>query len=195
NEFRINNTIADVAIFNGTSTAYEIKTELDSFDRLDSQLSSYQKVFEHVYIVIPPTKLKLAECSIPSNIGIIILTEKGNIVSHKLAESNVSRLSKDWMFNCLRKSEYIRWYEKIKGRTLEGRVAEQKDECFRLFSSLDIECAHKEMVNILKERSLEIYEKEVFKTLPQSLLAALLNLRLNRKSLLNLKDNLRESIC
>ncbi|WP_390899973.1 sce7726 family protein [Yersinia aleksiciae] len=72
-------------MFNGTSTAYEIKTELDSFDRLDSQLSSYQKVFEHVYIVIPPTKLKLAECSIPSNIGIIILTEKGNIVSHKLA--------------------------------------------------------------------------------------------------------------
>ncbi|ERK14341.1 hypothetical protein L580_3497 [Serratia fonticola AU-P3(3)] len=195
NEFKINNTIADVAIFNGTSTAYEIKTELDSFERLDSQLSSYQKVFEYVYIVIPPAKLKLAEYSIPNNIGIAILTEKGNIVFHKKAESNINRLSKDWMFKCLRQSEYTCWYEKVRKCPLEGRVAEQKEECFRLFSSLNIELAQKEMVNILKERSLDTYEKEVFKTLPQSLLAALLNLRLNKKSLLNLKDNLRESIC
>ena len=45
NEFRVVNSICDVAIFNGTSSAYEIKTELDNFDRLENQLADYKKGF------------------------------------------------------------------------------------------------------------------------------------------------------
>jgi hypothetical protein len=46
-EFPVSNSIVDVAVFNGTSTAYEIKTEYDSERRLSTQPRDYLKVFDH----------------------------------------------------------------------------------------------------------------------------------------------------
>ncbi|MBA1734104.1 sce7726 family protein, partial [Escherichia coli] len=43
-ELPIKNSIVDVAVFNGTSTAYEIKTEYDSPKRLITQAPDYLDV-------------------------------------------------------------------------------------------------------------------------------------------------------
>ncbi|MUP37739.1 sce7726 family protein [Labilibaculum euxinus] len=51
NEFRVGNSIADIVMFNGTSKAFEIKTELDSNTRLKGQLNDYTKIFKENYIV------------------------------------------------------------------------------------------------------------------------------------------------
>ncbi|RTY89318.1 sce7726 family protein [Flavobacterium sp. GT3R68] len=51
NEFRVGDSIADIVLFNGTSKAFEIKTELDSNKRLIGQLSDYSKIFKESYIV------------------------------------------------------------------------------------------------------------------------------------------------
>jgi len=51
NEFRVGDSIADIVLFNGTSKAFEIKTELDSNKRLIGQLSDYRKIFKESYIV------------------------------------------------------------------------------------------------------------------------------------------------
>jgi len=51
NEFRVGNSIADVVLFNGTSKAFEIKTELDSDKRLNGQMADYTKLFKECYIV------------------------------------------------------------------------------------------------------------------------------------------------
>ena len=45
NEFRVGSSIADIVMFNGTSKAFEIKTELDSDQRLDGQLADYTKTY------------------------------------------------------------------------------------------------------------------------------------------------------
>ena len=52
-EFRTGDAIADLAMFNGISKAFEIKTEFDSSARLDAQLKSYKKVFNAIYLIIP----------------------------------------------------------------------------------------------------------------------------------------------
>ena len=46
NEFRVCNSKADIAIINGKSTVYEIKSKYDSLDRLESQIADYKKVFD-----------------------------------------------------------------------------------------------------------------------------------------------------
>ena len=51
-EFRINESIADIALINGTNKIFEIKTELDSLERFPSQISDYYKAFSEVYLVI-----------------------------------------------------------------------------------------------------------------------------------------------
>jgi hypothetical protein len=56
-EFRIGSAIADLVMFNGTSKAFEIKTELDSNKRLNSQLEEYRKVFNEIFLIVPISKL------------------------------------------------------------------------------------------------------------------------------------------
>ncbi|RYC46943.1 sce7726 family protein [Pectobacterium zantedeschiae] len=194
NEFKVNGCIADVAIFNETSTAYEIKTELDSFERLDDQLTVYKNVFEFVYLVIPESKLNQAMAFIHENTGVITLTPSNILKYERVASSNITDLSKDKMFNCFKPTEYVSIYEKLIGCKPLGRAAEVKEMCRNIFLSLSIENAHTEMLKVLRNRSLEKFEKENFRALPQSLLATLLNLRLNHKSLVNLRENIREIV-
>lgn len=195
NEFKVNGCIADVAIFNDTSTAYEIKTELDSFERLDDQLSVYKDVFEFVYMVVPEKKKNQALRVAHDNTGIITLNEKNVLNYERMAISNIKSLSKEKIFNCLRPSEYASLYEEIVGTKAFGRAADIKDMCRNFFVELDIENAHKEMLKKLTARGLERFEKDHFLFLPQSLLATLLNLRLNRKSLMTLRENMVETLC
>ncbi len=195
NEFKVNGCIADVAIFNDTSTAYEIKTELDSFDRLDDQLYEYKDVFEYVYVVVPQNKVNHAIKVAHDTTGIITLNEKNVLNYERMASSNKKSLSKDKMFNCLRPSEYTLFYEGIIGSKPFGKAADIKDTCRSAFIDLDVEIAQREMLKILKERGLERFEKDYFLFLPQSLLATLLNLRLNHKSLMTLRENMVETIC
>ncbi|EHS91137.1 TPA: sce7726 family protein [Klebsiella pneumoniae] len=195
NEFKVNSCIADVVIFNNCSTAYEIKTELDSFERLQDQLSVYKNVFEFVYLVIPLQKLKQALDLLDDCTGIITLNSYNVLSYERIAKSNLMIMSKDKMFNCFRPSEYIYLHEEITGSLPAGKAAQVKNMCKNTFIELSIEQAYEEMLNIFKKRSLDTFEKESFGALPQSLLATLLNLRLNRKSLSNLKENIRETIC
>lgn len=56
-EFRVGDSIADLAMFNGCSKIFEIKTELDSDTRLNLQLKNYRKAFNEIYILVPKSKL------------------------------------------------------------------------------------------------------------------------------------------
>lgn len=57
NEFRVGDSIADLAMFNGCSKIFEIKTELDSDARLSLQLENYSKAFNEIYIIVPNSKI------------------------------------------------------------------------------------------------------------------------------------------
>jgi hypothetical protein len=69
-EFRIGSAIADLVMFNGISRAFEIKTELDSDKRFNSQLDQYRKVFNEIFLIVPASKLEEYE-TYDSSIGII----------------------------------------------------------------------------------------------------------------------------
>ena len=59
-EIRSVKSRGDVAILNGTSTVYEIKSHYDSFDRLDGQLADYKRVFDHIYLATTEKKSAVA---------------------------------------------------------------------------------------------------------------------------------------
>jgi len=50
-ELPVGRSIVDVAVFNGTSTAYEIKTEFDTPRRLTTQTSDHLTAFDRVCLV------------------------------------------------------------------------------------------------------------------------------------------------
>lgn len=107
NEFRIGSSLADLILFNGSATVYEIKTELDSSERLAQQLKDYQTAFTKIYLVIHHSdKEKYLNILDNSSIGVIALSKRLHLSRVKEAKTNTSKLNVLTMFKCLRKEEY-----------------------------------------------------------------------------------------
>lgn len=70
-ELNIGGVIADLATFNGRSIGYEIKTALDSPERLRHQMDCYQRVFNQVYVVCPVDKINSYMSAIDKYVGVI----------------------------------------------------------------------------------------------------------------------------
>lgn len=74
----------DICRINGKLCAYEIKTEYDNYDRLETQMKDYFSAFERVYIIVPIQNAETVQSYIPSQCGIITyrLDESGNMILH-----------------------------------------------------------------------------------------------------------------
>lgn len=70
-EMSVGGSRVDICRINGGLYAYEIKTEYDSYDRLQDQMSDYLKYFEKVYVVVPKRNADLVCAYIPKECGII----------------------------------------------------------------------------------------------------------------------------
>jgi len=62
----------DVAVINGKLIGYEIKSQKDTLKRLESQILTYQKIFEKITLVTVEDHLEEAQTLIPETWGIIV---------------------------------------------------------------------------------------------------------------------------
>lgn len=108
NEFRMQKSIVDLAMFNGNSRAFEIKTEYDTTRRLIGQLVDYTRVFQLCYVVIPANMLETYEKDIPPYIGVVLMRESGGVLELDEARPAVENKNIDagMMMKCLRTKEY-----------------------------------------------------------------------------------------
>ena len=76
----VGNAKADLVMINGKAVVYEIKTELDSFYRLETQICNYYKVFNHVCVVSSNShKDSLLKMLKNTPVGIYILSPRNTI--------------------------------------------------------------------------------------------------------------------
>ncbi|WP_232825788.1 sce7726 family protein [Algoriphagus litoralis] len=66
----------DLLKINGVTTAYEIKSEFDSLEKLEKQSQDYLKLFEYNYLVVAEKHLDKARLILPDSFGIYILKNK-----------------------------------------------------------------------------------------------------------------------
>ena len=87
----------DICRINGHTYAYEIKTEYDTFKRLQTQLPTYRKYFDYVYVVTPLNRVDDLVQNIPSDCGIIAYTIQRGICrfSYKRKARKNSSLHKE----------------------------------------------------------------------------------------------------
>src|SRR5690606_29584477 len=71
NEFKVGASKADVVLVNGTNKVFEIKTELDSPERLKTQIADYYKVFSEVFIVTHHSLVNKYKAVLEEKVGII----------------------------------------------------------------------------------------------------------------------------
>lgn len=153
NEFRIGKVIADLAMFNGISKAFEIKTILDKEQRLSNQLLEYKKIFNEVYIIIPKTQID-KYIDFDSTVGIIAYNSSSKDfdlirkpVENKDIDVNV-------LMEILHTKEYLKIVQKYYGNIPNMSVFDQFDVCKELISKIPTKELNSLFLKLIKERKV-----------------------------------------
>lgn len=138
NEFRVGNSIADLAMFNGASKAFEIKTELDNDKRLASQLNEYAKLMEESYLVVSADMVERYLPDINPCVGIIAICQHGRaltIEKRRGARKN-EFVDIDVLMSSVRCNEYKWMVKRAYGCLPEVSDFDMFDVCKDLLSHL-----------------------------------------------------------
>jgi hypothetical protein len=152
NEFRIGNSKADTILINGANKVFEIKTELDSPERLCTQIDDYYKGFSEVYIVIHHSEIgKYMDC-IDEHVGIMVFSKDNTIELCKAAQVYSDKLNIVAMIKALRKDEYLQLVYKIAGEIPKATPVQLFKTCVNLLSKYPVLEVHAEFLRIIKRR-------------------------------------------
>lgn len=94
-ELCINNSTvrADMVAINGELHCFEIKSDADTFKRLDNQMSNYLNVFDQIYFITTEKHIEKIANSLPECVGVYeIKIKNGNISFERLkaAQKNIN---------------------------------------------------------------------------------------------------------
>lgn len=194
NEFRVGQSVADLAFFNGESRAFEIKTEFDSKKRLCKQLQDYSRVFDKCYLVIPAEAFAHYASFVDSGIGIILLNYRnGRISLETIREAQLnSTVDADLLMSCCRTQEYESFIKRRFGSLPDVPVRYLYSACSELMRSLPPEDLKEFFLSSVKRRKSELYE---LRPLPKCLRQICLSLNLKEKETATLIEKLNCIIC
>ena len=151
-ELPIGNSKADFIMINGKGTVYEIKTELDNLDRINSQIEDYYKAISEVVIVTYTDNIEKVLETVPETVGIMELTKRRALRTVRDSMEVYSKLDYYTIFKILRKYEF-EYILATQGYDLP-RVSQFQyySGCFNLINKIDICVLQKLMLKELKKR-------------------------------------------
>ncbi len=156
NELRVSSSIADIVIINGTNTIYEIKTELDSSDKLRKQVEDYKKISPKIYLVTHHTLIeKYLDLIHEDSIGLISLNEENNLSVIREATFNFEQLNNKTIMETLRKDEYSKIIKEHYGFLPQVSNIKFYKECLKLIEDLNTLDFHKMMLEKHRERTIK----------------------------------------
>jgi hypothetical protein len=88
---------ADLVMANGKLSVFEIKSERDSLDRLQGQVSSYQNFFEEVTVVCATRHQANVEALVPTNIGVWLIDSYGHMSIVRKAKAEQLPSIENWL--------------------------------------------------------------------------------------------------
>lgn len=189
-ELGMGNSWADVVIVNGTTTTYEIKTDLDQFSRLATQIGDYTSRSEFVNVVTSDRRAASAELTIPKHVGIVTLRRSGTLVTIRESQSNLPRMSSVHLFSVLRTKEALGILHDCTGYELDVPPGEVWKRTRDLFAELPLRDAHAGVISHLRARGRTAAELATDKTFPPSLRALAYATELSTVGRSRLKDRL-----
>lgn len=180
-ELMVGRSIVDLAVFNGTSTAYEIKTELDTDRRLKTQTSDYLSGFDRVFVVTHPDLATGYAAVVDERVGILSLSSRGQMRVVREARSDLARIQTDALFRMLRQDEYVDIVEEHFGPQGPLPSGLAFAHCAAMFARLDTDTAHRSFVDAMRRRTTGAETVRLANTLPPSLRLFGLSMRFSGK--------------
>ena len=155
-EFSVGISIADLAMCNGISKVFEIKTEFDSDSRLHLQLESYKKAFNQIYLIVPESKLNIYEKQ-EETVGLITFNSNNDhSFSVKRNATTTFDIDPSTIMTILHASEYKSIVKKYIGYLPEMTSFSQFKTCSALLSEIPKSELNALFVSELKNRGNNI---------------------------------------
>lgn len=153
----ISKSRADFIVIDDKATVYEIKTELDTFERLKTQLSNYFKAFNRVCVVTSENKYQNAVKALANTpVGIYVLDGQNHISEkmHKEPVEDNSKLEHVALFKLLRKTEYENILKQYFNALPAAKPVFYYNACLDLFRQIPILNAHTMVMSELRKRNI-----------------------------------------
>lgn len=188
NEVRAGSCKADVVVLNGTSTAYEIKSERDSLSRLRNQVSNYRQVFATVNVVVSESHLLDVLKATPQDVGVITLSERFRFQTARKAQSRPERVAPSMVLEVLRIDEAAAILSRLGREVPRVPNTQIRSELDRIFASLDPAAVHEEMVRTLRTGRSQADLASFINSVPTSIRAASLATKPTLQSRVRIKE-------
>jgi hypothetical protein len=188
NEVRAGACKADVVVLNGTSNAYEIKSERDSLVRLRSQVDNYRKVFATVNVVVSKSHLPEVLKATAADVGVITLSERFRLRTERQPVSRPERIVPTMLLEVLRVDEATRVLARLGREAPTVPNTRIRSELGRIFAGLDPVAVHDATVKTLRATRSQAGLAAFIDSMPASLRAASLAARPNPKSRAHIKE-------
>ncbi|MFS8189169.1 sce7726 family protein [Rossellomorea marisflavi] len=194
-EIEIDNSKADFAIFNkNDSFVVEIKTDLDTLDKLIYQIEDYYKVFSLVYVLTSENYYyQVYRIVKNTNVGIMVLTKRSTISIRKVATKDFSKLKHENLFRLLRKKEYEELIEEEFEEPPVVKPIFRYSVYLDIFRQLDANKSQKLVFSKVLRRK-NSYDVEYLKRVPLELRWLVYQSNLNREKFERLLNNLQGGI-
>lgn len=183
NEFRVDTSKADAVLFNGTATAYEIKSERDSLSRLPDQIDNFYKVFPNVNVIAGENHIGSILAKTPSHLGVMLLSRRYQISQVRTATPFYGKISARSILDCIQIKEAKIILENLGIEVPNVPNTMLRNEIMNLFQDVPMELLHVQMVRAVKENrslmSLESYLSQI----PVSLHSAVISSKVGKKML------------
>jgi hypothetical protein len=180
NEFRVGDCKADLAILNGTSTVYEVKSERDTLTRLGRQTRAYLSVFARVYVITAQSHINAVLNSTPEDVGVLYLNHRFQISVVREAVHAPERTSADAIFDSIR-TEEARLILLSAGIAVPEVPNTERSAMLREhFVKLESHVAHEGMVAVLKKTRNSVRLADLILQLPPSLQTAAISVPLRK---------------
>lgn len=193
-EFRVENCKVDVAIFNGTSTAYEIKSERDNLDRLKDQVDTYKKFFAKVYVITGENHLGEVLATTSPGVGVLLLNNRFGISTVRDVQEEPKRVSPEVIFDSIQVRESLEILKLFGISPPKVANTEVRSVLLDIFKSLDPEVTHGYMVKVLRASRSSLSLAETLPNLPGSLQAAVFSASLKPREQATLLKAINTSI-
>lgn len=147
--------IIDMAVINGSLHGFEIKSAVDTLQRLPSQLEAYSKVFDYLTVVTENKHEAKVAALLPEWVGIYVCCEKKGIFKIKKIRQSKQNKNREGFFIAK-----LLWREEILSILEENNISYKKKDrnwllCEALSKSMDIKLLSDSVRKKLKARSCE----------------------------------------
>ncbi|QDP09003.1 sce7726 family protein [Prescottella equi] len=186
NELRAGSSRADVVVLNGTATAYEIKSERDSCQRLAGQLADYRAVFASVNVVTSPAQAESVLRIAPEDVGVLVLSSRFCLQVVREAVDLPERTSPLAVLSTLRIDEAIDVLTGLGIKFPDVPNTRRWGVLREIFAGLDASTVQAKAVSVLKSSRSRAELEPFVKQLPKPLSAAILSTDLSAAARRNL---------